>query len=75
MDVKSKLFGLAAMGTALASGAFAEDGQVPTTWTDSIKASSFGDILTKIAPIAISVAIGVAGVRVAIKLINRGAGK
>lgn len=44
----------------------------PTTGVDN---TVFDDVLTKAAPIAIAVVVGVAGVRVVIKLINRGAGK
>lgn len=47
----------------------------PDWWPSTVTSSSFDGILTTVAPIAIAVVIGVAGVRVAIKLINRGAGK
>lgn len=47
----------------------------PTWWPSTVTSSSFDDILSTVAPIAIAVVVGVAGIRVAIKLINRGAGK
>lgn len=47
----------------------------PAWWPDSVTTSVFDGVLQSVAPIAIAVVVGVAGVRVAIKLINRGAGK
>lgn len=47
----------------------------PSWWPSSVTESVFDGVLTSVAPIAIAVVVGVAGVRVAIKLINRGAGK
>ena len=48
----------------------------PSWWpTTGVDDTVFDGVLTKVAPIAIAVVVGVAGVRVAIKLINRGAGK
>lgn len=79
MDIKSKLFGFAAMGTALASGAFASEGSTTTNsmtdWAAKVDSSDFGTIISNVAPVAIAIVCGVAGVRVAIKLINRAAGK
>lgn len=46
-----------------------------TEWYDSISADGFMDVIGAAAPIAIAVVVAVAGVRVFIKLINRGAGK
>lgn len=57
-----------------AASAFANDSG-PSWWPSSVTTSVFDDVLTSVAPIAIAVVVGVAGVRVAIKLINRGAGK
>lgn len=45
------------------------------TWATTLSAGQFDAILGEVAPIALAVVFGVAGVRVAIKLINRGAGK
>lgn len=42
--------------------------------SDSVS-SAFEDVMTYAAPIGIGVVVAVAGVRVVIKLINRGAGK
>lgn len=53
-------------------------GETTTTapgWATSLSADQFDSILGEVAPIALAVVFGVAGVRVAIKLINRGAGK
>lgn len=47
----------------------------PAWWPEAVTSSSFDGILSTVAPIAIAVVVGVAGIRVAIKLINRGAGK
>lgn len=64
---------LAIPGLAAVSS-FAET-SAPDWWPSSVTSSSFDGILTTVAPIAIAVVVGVAGIRVAIKLINRGAGK
>lgn len=47
----------------------------PSWWPSSVDSTVFDSTLLTVAPIAIAVVVGVAGVRVAIKLINRGAGK
>lgn len=47
----------------------------PSWWPTDTSKTSFDGVLGAVAPVAIAVVIGVAGVRVAIKLINRGAGK
>lgn len=44
-------------------------------WASSMSAGEFTAIIGEVAPIALTVVFAVAGVRVAIKLINRGAGK
>lgn len=51
--------------------------QTSTNWYDDITFAStgFGDVVAQAAPVAIAVVVAVAGVRVFIKLINRGAGK
>ena len=72
-SIKSKV--LAAVGAAslFASNAMAA---APSWWPASGADSTvFDDVLSSAAPIAIAVVGGVAGVRVVIKLINRGAGK
>lgn len=69
----SKKILLAVPGIAAVSS-FAQT-NTPTWWPETVTSSSFDGVLETIAPIAIAVVIGVAGVRVAIKLINRGAGK
>lgn len=55
--------------------AFANQPTTPTEWYDTITADGFMDVIGAAAPIAIAVVVAVAGVRVFIKLINRGAGK
>lgn len=51
--------------------------ETSTNWYDDITFAStgFGDVVAQAAPVAIAVVVAVAGVRVFIKLINRGAGK
>lgn len=66
---------LLAIPAVAAVASFAQTSSAPTWWPDSVTSSSFDGILTTVAPIAIAVVVGVAGIRVAIKLINRGAGK
>lgn len=60
---------------AVASFANTGSGTTAPDWATSLSADQFDSILGEVAPIAIAVVVGVAGVRVAIKLINRGAGK
>ena len=64
-----------ALPGVLAIASFASTNTAPSWWPSTVTSSSFDGVLETIAPIAIAVVIGVAGVRVAIKLINRGAGK
>lgn len=73
--IRNKVIGLGALATALSSGAFASGTSTAPQWAKDLTTTSFDDILTEVAPIALAVVFGVAGVRVAIKLINRGAGK
>ncbi len=75
--IRNKVIGLAGLATAISSGAFAETGATSSApkWAQELSADSFDSILGSVAPIALAVVFGVAGVRVAIKLINRGAGK
>lgn len=75
-SLKSKLIGAGAL-VASAAPTFASEGTSSTVtwWPSSVNSTVFDGILTTVAPIAIAVVVGVAGVRVAIKLINRGAGK
>ena len=60
---------------ALGAAAMATAANAAPAWADTAASSSFDDVLAYAAPIAIGVVVGVAGVRVVIKLINRGAGK
>jgi len=66
---------LLAIPAVAAVASFAQTSSAPAWWPSSVDSSSFDGILTTVAPIAIAVVVGVAGIRVAIKLINRGAGK
>lgn len=66
---------LLAIPALAAVSSFAQADNAPAWWPSSVTSSSFDGILTTVAPIAIAVVVGVAGIRVAIKLINRGAGK
>lgn len=63
-----------AIPAVAAVASFAET-STPSWWPSSVTNSVFDGVLQAVAPIAIAVVVGVAGVRVAIKLINRGAGK
>ena len=60
---------------ALAAVSSFAQSTAPSWWPTEITSSVFDSTLLTVAPIAIAVVVGVAGVRVAIKLINRGAGK
>ena len=76
-SLKSKLIGAGAV-VAAAAPTFASEGSTastPSWWPSSVTTTVFDGVLTSVAPIAIAVVVGVAGVRVAIKLINRGAGR
>jgi len=66
---KKWLIGSAAFATAAMADAGAPE------WATGLSASEFTNIIGEVAPIALTVVFAVAGVRVAIKLINRGAGK
>lgn len=67
--VKNWLIGSAAFATAVMAD------QAAPGWATELSASEFTSIIGEVAPIALTVVFAVAGVRVAIKLINRGAGK
>lgn len=71
-SIKSKVVAAVGAASLFASNAMAA---TPSWWPSSVDSSAFDDILSTAAPIAIAVVVGVAGVRVVIKLINRGAGK
>lgn len=72
-SIKSKVVAAVGAASVFASNAMAA---APTWWPESGADSSvFDGVLSSAAPIAIAVVVGVAGVRVVIKLINRGAGK
>lgn len=47
----------------------------PTWWPSEVTSTVFDGVIYKAAPIAILTVVGVAGVRVVIKLLNRAAGK
>lgn len=47
----------------------------PSWWPSAVDSTLFDSTVQTVAPIALAVVVAVAGVRVAIKLINRGAGK
>ena len=67
-----------AFAPILAAGAaFAEapGGGEGLNWSNIASNVDFNDVITAAAPVAIAVVVAVAGVRVFIKLINRGAGK
>lgn len=66
-----------AIPAVAAVASFAADAPSWTTATGmpSTSEGAFDGVLEYAAPIAIAVVVGVAGVRVVIKLINRGAGK
>lgn len=66
--LKTKI--MVASGLAMAAAANAAP-----AWADTSVTGEFDDVLAYAAPIALAVVVGVAGVRVCIKLINRGAGK
>lgn len=65
--------GVAALAAATAANA-APDWATGNASADSVK-GSLDDVLAYAAPIGIGVVVAVAGIRVVIKLINRGAGK
>lgn len=68
---------LMAIPAVAAIASFASEPSTGTApeWATNLSSEGFDSILTEVAPIALAVVFGVAGVRVAIKLINRGAGK
>lgn len=72
-NVKTKIVGLA-LTAAAAANAAAPSWATGDASSDSVT-SLFDGVLEYAAPIGIAVVVGVAGVRVVIKLINRGAGK
>lgn len=72
-NIKTKL--MVASGLAYAAAANAAPAWATGEAAGDSVASAFDEVLTYAAPIGIGVVVGVAGVRVVIKLINRGAGK
>lgn len=72
-NMKKKILGLAAAGSAVAAHA-APPWATGDASGDSVS-SAFDEVMTYAAPIGIGVVVAVAGIRVVIKLINRGAGK
>lgn len=71
--MKKKILGLAALASAAAANA-APAWATGKASGDSVS-SAFDEVMTYAAPIGIGVVVAVAGIRVVIKLINRGAGK
>ena len=71
----SKIKSLIIAGATIAGSAMAQQASGPSWAPSTVTSTSFDPVLTWAAPIAIAVVVGVAGVRVVIKLINRGAGK
>lgn len=71
--MKKKILGLAALASAAAANA-APAWATGDASGDSVS-SAFDEVMTYAAPIGIGVVVAVAGIRVVIKLINRGAGK
>ena len=69
----SKKLLLAVPGLAAVSS-FAQT-TAPSGWPSGVDSTLFDGVLSQAAPIALAVVVGVAGVRVVIKLLNRGAGK
>lgn len=72
-SIKSKVMGFAALAAATAANA-APAWATGNASGDSVS-SAFDEVMTYAAPIGIGVVVAVAGIRVVIKLINRGAGK
>lgn len=72
-NVKTKIAGIA-LTAAAAANAAAPGWAAGNASADSVT-GLFDSVLEYAAPIGIAVVVGVAGVRVVIKLINRGAGK
>lgn len=68
-----KILGLAALASAAAANA-APAWATGDASGDSVS-NAFDEVMTYAAPIGIGVVVAVAGIRVVIKLINRGAGK
>lgn len=71
--MKNKILGLAALASAAAANA-APAWATGDASGDSVS-SAFDEVMSYAAPIGIGVVVAVAGIRVVIKLINRGAGK
>lgn len=73
--IKSLASGFKAKTAILAGSALAVASHADPAWADTNVGSTFTDVLGYAAPVALGIVVGVAGVRVVIKLINRGAGK
>ena len=71
--LKTKVYCLAGLAAATAANA-APAWATGNASGDSVS-SAFDEVMTYAAPIGIGVVVAVAGIRVVIKLINRGAGK
>lgn len=79
-DAKAKLIGLSLLAASTLASADASSTTSSVDWWPSsvgtdASSAGFGDIVAIGAAIGIGVVVMVAGVRVVIKLINRGAGK
>lgn len=71
--MKKKILALAALASAAVANA-APAWATGEASGDSVS-DAFDEVMTYAAPIGIGVVVAVAGIRVVIKLINRGAGK
>ena len=72
-NLKTKIYCLAGLAAATAANA-APAWATGNASGDSVS-SAFDEVMTYAAPIGSGVVVAVAGIRVVIKLINRGAGK
>lgn len=73
-DLKTKIMCTAGLVGATVANAADPSWATGGASADSVK-NLFSDVMSYAAPIGIGVVVAVAGVRVVIKLINRGAGK
>lgn len=74
-NLGAKIMAIPAVAAVASFAAAEAPGWTTATGMPSASEGAFDGVLEYAAPIAIAVVVGVAGVRVVIKLINRGAGK
>lgn len=72
-NLKTKIYCLT--GLAMATAANAAPAWATGNASGDSVSSAFDEVMSYAAPIGIGVVVAVAGIRVVIKLINRGAGK